>query len=157
MERMTVRVTSLGGSDEVAIGHSEDLAWEHAVMLAENIGMELGSDDFAHIYERFRGRYKDCALSFGFLHNLATRTLKELMESGMAVTFPPGESEEKINLRFHVLVAAIFTSIAWSYACGPDAWIPNQEWDEHSEDERSIDFYVVKPTLGTKEGTNENA
>jgi hypothetical protein len=95
-------------------------------------------------------------LSFGFLHNLAARTLKELMESGVAVTFKPGEGEGAVSAKFNELVAVIFTSMAWSYACGPEAWVPNDEWDEHTENERSIDFYVVKPTVKMEERDNDN-
>jgi len=156
MDNTVVRITSLGGDDDDAVKYSEDLAWEHATMLANTVGMSLGSDRFVEVYDRLRERYRDCALSFGFLHNLAARTLKELMESGVAVTFKPGEGEGAVSAKFNELVAVIFTSMAWSYACGPEAWVPNDEWDEHTENERSIDFYVVKPTVKMEERDNDN-
>ena len=151
---MKIRVLSIGGEDGEASAYAEDIAWEHSTMLAERLGLDLGSDGFVSIFNRLSEKYGECAESFGFLHNLAARTLKELMEAGVAIALPPDEDEAAVTARFYNLVACIFTAIAWAYASGPDAWIENDEWDEHTEDERSIDFYVVRPTIKIGEGTD---
>ena len=73
---------------------AQDLAWAHAVTLAQVQGDEVGSDEFVEYYNEFLQRYTVCTDHIGFLQNMALRTVRELLHAGVAVMIPRESNED---------------------------------------------------------------
>jgi hypothetical protein len=68
------------------------------------------------------------------------------MNGGMAVVYPAGTTDVELEARIHALSSVILSAIAWSYASATEGWIPNSEWDDKSEEIRTIEFDVMQTT-----------
>lgn len=149
---MKVEITSEAVSPEYSQEWSESLAWEHAKLLSAHVGLGLGSDEFAELYNHLRERYQTCSEHIGFLHNFAAKILQEIMNGGVAVLIPEGSSEYEIIQRFEQLVACLLSAVCWTYASATEGWEDNNEWAERFPSERTTVFTIHQ----TKKEKDEN-
>ena len=144
MTPYTVSITTLGGSSDIAKDNSTDLAWEHALMLSSVADVEVGSDYFIEVFSTLKERYNLVGDHFGYLQHFSLRVMQELMNNGMAITYPTNDTDLELEVRVHTLSSVILSAIAWAYASATEGWIPNSEWDDKSEETRTITFDVLK-------------
>lgn len=151
---MEIELTSLGfNSDTDEKAWAEEMAWSHATLFAQSNGISLGSDDFETLFIRLRERYSECSEHIGFLHHLGSQVLSELMQLGMGIGIARNHTQAEIMARFNECVAVIMSAIAWSFASSTDGWVPNQDWNGKSEEDRSVRFTIYKED---KDGHNDS-
>lgn len=146
MTRFVIELISSGDDEAELTEISEDLAWE-AVMNASRVeGIDVGSDDFVAAFSHLKSRYADCAQHFGHLTHMASRTLRALMDSGMAIAYPAylPQDEESVTKYLNTLVGLVLSVATSIYTVGPTGWIPNEEWDQLPEEERTVTFTFTK-------------
>lgn len=146
MERFAIELIASGEDEAELTEISEDLAWE-AVMNASRVeGIDVGSDDFVAAFSHLKNRYAECAQHFGHLTYMAASTLRALMDSGMAIAYPAylPQDEESVKRYLNSLVGLVLSVATSIYSVGPKGWIPNEQWDDLPEDQRTITFSFIK-------------
>ena len=156
MTDVTLKLVAAGDDQSYYKEVAEDLAWEAAVHAASHEGVELGSDDFIEAFEHLKGKYAECAESYGHLRFIATQTLKILIDSGMAIKYPPDECLCRNHLTNHIdsLVGVLMSSMTSIYSVGPSGWLTNEEWMRIEEEDRTTIFTLRIPYI-PREGDDE--
>lgn len=153
---MDLELTSVGfNSAEQEKAWAEEMAWSHATLFAQSNSISLGSDDFESLFIRLRERYSDCAEHIGFLHHLGGQVLSELMQLGMGIGVSRNHTQAEIMARFNEAVTVIMSALAWSFASSTDGWVSNNDWNERSEQARSIIFSIYKED-GNESNSNDS-
>jgi len=142
---MDLELVSQGfNSDDTSKAWAEEMAWNHATILAQANGISMGSDEFESFYIRFVERYRTSADHIGFLHHLSAQVLSELMQLGMGVAISKEHTPADIRVRFDEMVTVILAALAWSFASSTDGWVPNEDWNDKPEELRSVIFSIFK-------------
>jgi hypothetical protein len=121
---LTVRAELI--SEETARRDAEDLAWEHALLAANSMEIELSSDSFQVLFMEIRSKYLELAehleyLTFNAL--VLTRTLlhKGFVELGLDVP----ATEEEVATLVGTISQTIVSSFAWLLAGQTLLWPRN--------------------------------
>jgi hypothetical protein len=148
MERFTVNLVADTYEESELVEFSEDLAWEAALSASHTEGIEIGSDDFVEAFTHLKKRYADCAHAYGHLRHISARTLRALMDQGMALVYPANRCTCKECMTDHLddMVGILLSQATAVYSVGPIGWINNDEWVELPEEDRTVTFELVKPT-----------
>lgn len=146
MEFYSVSLTTRAEDQAAIDAHSEDLAWDAAVFGAKQSGMELGSEDFVRVFDNLKERYADCAQAYGHLTYVAASMIRNLMDSGMCVIYPPDACvcDEHMRTQFEMLIGIVMSHVTSLYAIGPIGWLNNEEWEKLPEETRTVIFEVLR-------------
>lgn len=155
MDFLEIEIVSAGGTDEEMAEHVEQLAWDASTHISHQDSIEVGSDEFVGMYNMFKERYGHCAEAFGHLHFVAGQTLEMLLEAGMAFVIERNSDEAQITERFNNVIGIILSYMTWCYSTGPNGWMPNEYWNELSEEYRTNRFMVVKPDVDIRKENND--
>ena len=146
MKRYLIELTYEGDTGEDVLEATEDLAWDAAMQAAQAEGLEVGSDQFVEAFQHLKARYAECGEAYGHLKFMSAMVLRQLMNFGMAVVYPPDlcTCEEHVKAHFDLLTQVVFAQFATLYGVGPSGWYPNEEWNELDPIERTIVFEVAQ-------------
>lgn len=125
---MDYNIVSESMSSADSVKWSESLAWEHSMMLSDNLYLGVGSDEFVEIYKHLKLRYKVCADNIGFLHNFSATILQELLHTNLGIPVTSEDNDVSIQSRLTNAIMVILSGICWSYASSTEGWEPNDEW-----------------------------
>jgi hypothetical protein len=155
---INVQIIAESGTEEENIEGAASLAWEHAVTASEQVGIELGSDDFVKLFERLNERYQYCGKHYGYIQHFSMRLLAALIGTGHVVVLSdPHPTEEDVVKTVNVLTQVIMSAMMWSHASSDTSWIPNEYWSELQEDTRGVTFvFESNCTCELEEGTDDN-
>jgi len=141
---MRVEIFSEAVTPEYSAEWSENLAWEHAKLLALNAGLSLGDDGHTELYRHLKERYTECSEHLGFLHHFAAKVLQELLGRNMGILLSANMSEQEIIQRLEEIIACILSAICWTHASATEGWEHNSEWSERFSSEKSSIFEVSR-------------
>lgn len=158
MQRFVVELLASGDDEQELIEISEDLAWEAVMAASRQEGLEVGGEVFVEAFQSLKLRYAECARHFGHLTHIAATTLKVLMDSGLAIAYPAGMPTDEDSIRKFInnLVGVVLSTSTSIYAVGPSGWIPNEQWDDLPEDQRTITFNLIKPDFYQESDENND-
>lgn len=143
MKVLQLEVVSEALPFETGKGWAEELAWEHAKLLADFNQLNLGSDYWETIYRDLQERYEFCIGHTGYLHNLSARLLLELMNAGVAVVAPKDSTPAELQATVTGLISVITSALSWSYATSDDYWITDEEWSGLEDDQKTTTFTIA--------------
>lgn len=146
MKRYLLELTYDADTGDDVLEATEDLAWDAAVQAAQAEGLEIGSDQFVEAFQHLKARYAECGEAYGHLKFMSALVLRQLMNFGMAVVYPPDTCtcEEHMAAHFDLLAQVIFSQFATFYGVGPAGWYSNEEWNKLDPNQRTIVFEVAQ-------------
>jgi hypothetical protein len=155
---LRIEFVPLSGSEAENREGADGLAWEHATMLAEQFGIELGSDEFASLYNKLAPRYQECGEHYGYFQHFAVRLVQTLMNSGhMYMVTEPHPTDKDAIHTLQTVTQIVTSALMWMHASQEVSWIPNAQWEEIDEDMRAVRFeFETNCTCNTEEGDHDH-
>jgi len=134
---------------EQARKEASDLAWEHAVELAQATGLNLGSEEFEELFRKLSQRYEGNTDFIKFYLMTAMLTIRELLESDTLALPHAGEriSEQEVLRLVSAAARSLVGSYMWLVAGYELTWPKNDEMP----DEVNVSFYFSPDDIEDEE------
>lgn len=131
---------------EENIEGAQDLAWSHAVGVAQVQGVEVGSDEFIDAHAFLLGRYGECADHAAFVQHTSLRILQALLDTvKVAIIIPKDAEKNDVLNRIQELSDIVCSGLMWFFASYPHGWVDDKNWEGLGEDTRGVAFSFNMP------------
>jgi hypothetical protein len=125
---------------------AQDLAWSHAVGVAQLTGSEVGSDDFIDTHAFLLSRYTECADHAAFVQHTSLRILQAVLDtSQLALVIPKNADKGAVLDRIQNLSDIVCSGLMWFFSSYPHGWIEDARWESFEDDSRGVAFTFNLP------------
>lgn len=143
-------------SVEDGIEGAQDLAWDHAVGVAQINGLEIGSQDFINTHGLLLSRYTDCAEHAAFIQHTALRILQAMLLSHkVALVVSSDSDKEAVVEKIQHVSDIVCSGLMWFFSSYPNGWITDRDWHLYSDDARGVEFTFSLPDKGGADDDSE--
>jgi hypothetical protein len=145
-DKSGVIITSVGGNYPTDAPH--ELAWQHTQALAEQGQFEFGTDEFVEIYNDLAKQYQICLDHSGFIQFMSMRVLRELFRTGeISLVVTPSDGYSEVSDSLSRLSHIITSAIMYMLVLEEKQWVPDEEWNLTTGDDRSVYFPITIPEV----------
>ena len=116
----------------IAKEDAEDLAWEHIKAYAEEVGIELGDDEYIEVFKTINAKYLNNIEYIKFLMLTAMITVRKLLESGFLSVPSNGNkmTDDEIVKYISMSSQELLKSFLWLLGGEGTSWTKNSDMGE---------------------------
>jgi len=118
---------------ERARADAQDLAWDHSKFIADVMSIDIGSDEFAEMFEEMRHKYEGCVSYLEFFTFTALLLLRTMINDGsISLNIDMPITDTDLAQQLGEMSQTIVASYAWLFAAEGFMWPTNEEMPEDS-------------------------
>lgn len=132
-DKVAVQVCAKLVNPDQARADAEDLAWDHSKFLSDALGIDMGSDEFADMFEDMRDRYDEVVDYLEFFTITAMLLLRTLVQEGsVSLNIDTPITDDQLAQHLGEISQTIVASYAWLFAAEDFMWPKNNEMPDDS-------------------------
>lgn len=116
---------------ERARADAQDLAWDHSKFIAETMGIDIASDEFAEMFQAMREKYEGCVDYLEFFTFTALLLLRTMINEGSIIlNIETPITDTDLAQELGQISQTIVASYAWLFAAEDFMWPNNEDMPE---------------------------
>ena len=128
---VAVQVCAKLVNPDQARADAEDLAWDHAKFLSDALGIDMGTNEFAEMFEDMRDRYDEVVDYLEFFTVTGLLLIRTLVNEGLiSLNIDTPITDDALAQELGEMSQTVVASYAWLFASEDFMWPKNHEMPE---------------------------